>query len=452
MAIDISFTLRATTDGFKAGMASANNAVMDLKKGLREFDVGNGLKSLLGVGGIIAAFRSTINHARELRDALEEAGKPVPEATASVARLGDTLANVATVAKNAAVSILGIYTGVGDGLRRIFQNVSAEQEAAARKSMVETAKLADEADKRLAAARESNAEKVAAAESKLAELRRKNQMEQMTAEEKSAALQREIGALQAEQSEKGKESLRWRELAIAIEEKTADLFKVNADLAKQQAKAAEEEEKFREGIFKASEEMAGAMEKIREEEAAAATQRKRAAAEAAQAAQDEYNLNVKITAEKRAQATADEAKARSWAGTSGPLGMRGLDTVSNDVLQADLEQRQRRLDAARMRQGSARGVGGGSFEQENFFEFSQIASIRDELAFRQNFQRAYSRGGRSGALAEYVSQGRNAMGFDVAFANMGSWGATLSSSERAQLQSQQTLEQIKNLLTPVFKG
>ena len=104
-----------------------------------------------------------------------------------------------------------------------------------------------------------------------------------------------------------------------------------------------------------------------------------------------------------------------------------------------------------MAQGSSRGVGGMSFEGQNYFEFSQLNSIKQELDFRESFQRAFSRGGRSGALSEYASQGRDVQGFDVAFANMSSWGATLSSSERATVKSQETLDQIKNLLTPVFK-
>lgn len=444
MAVGVDILLRATTDGFTAGMAKANNAVMDLKKGLREFDVGNGLKSLLGVGGVIAAFRSTIEHARELRDALEEAGKPVPEAVASVSRLGDAIGAAATYAKNTAVNVLGIYTSVGDGVRRIIQNVSAAQEAAAEKAARTTGEAADAAEKRLAEARKANLEKIAAAENGLAEVRRKNALEAMDTEDRLAEMAKEINKLRDEQATKGKESLRYKELALEIEQKSGEL-------AKEQAKYAADEEKFREGIYKANDAMAESLADIKKTESDAAKEKKQAAKEAAIAAQEEYNASVKLTEEKRQQAQLDEQRARSWAGMSGPLGQRDLDQVSTDVLKAQLDQRSRALEAQRVAQGPTRGVGGSSFESINFFEYSQLNSIRQELAFRESFQRAFARGGRQGALNEYISSGRRAEGFDVALSNMASWGDTLTASEKSLRQSSEDIAQIKNVLTNVFR-
>jgi hypothetical protein len=458
MAIDISFILKSSTDGFKAGMATANNSVMDLKKSLRDFDVGNGLKSLLGVGGIISAFRGTISAAMELRDALQEAGKPIPDAVRSVAELGDHFKAAAASAKEMAISVLSFVTRAGEGYGMVInriRGITAEQEMLAG----QIAKDALATEERIAKAREEYGAKNAAAEMKLADLRRKNSLDAMALDEKAQILSAEISDLESERLDKGKESLRYRELSITIEEKTAEVAKVNAELSKQSAKSAEDEEKFREGIFKASEAMADSLAEIRKDEATAAAQKKNASADAAQSAQDEYNASFLLTGEKEKQSALDEKRNKDIqetldklnAGGGGALGQRGLSTVSTDVLRADLQQRSSRLEAQRMAQGSSRGVGGMSFEGQNYFEFSQLNSIKQELAFRDSFQRAFSRGGRSGALSEYASQGRDVQGFDVALSNMSSWGATLSSSERATVKSQETLDQIKNMLTPVFK-
>lgn len=131
MSIGIDFVLRANSTAFTRGVASANNAIKDLKKGLKDFDVGNGLKTALGVGGVIAGFRAAISNAQELRDEAEKTGRAMDDATRSVAAYGDALDDVWKGAKNLATETLSFFTRAGEGwgmLINRMRGVSAEQE------------------------------------------------------------------------------------------------------------------------------------------------------------------------------------------------------------------------------------------------------------------------------------------------------------------------------------
>lgn len=131
MSVGLDFILRANTSSFTKGMASVNNSIKDVKKGLRDFDVGNGLKQALGVGGIIAGFRSAITNAQELRDEAQKTGKAVDDATRSVAQYGDAIGEVWQGAKNLATTTLSFFTRAGEGwgmLINRMRGVSAAQE------------------------------------------------------------------------------------------------------------------------------------------------------------------------------------------------------------------------------------------------------------------------------------------------------------------------------------
>lgn len=131
MSIGLDFILRANSAAFTRGLAQANNSINDLKKGLKQFDVGNGLKNALGVGGIIAGFRSAITNAQELRDEAEKTGKAVDDATRSVAQYGDAIGEAWQGAKNLATTTLSFFTRAGEGWGMIInrmRGVSAEQE------------------------------------------------------------------------------------------------------------------------------------------------------------------------------------------------------------------------------------------------------------------------------------------------------------------------------------
>lgn len=171
--IGIDFILRGSSASFTKAVASANNSVKDLKKGLKEFDVGNGFKQALGVGGVIAGFRLAITNAQELRDEADKLGKSIDSDTRSVAELGDAFGAIGKGIKNSLTQGLSFFTSIGDKARQFFQNVTQDQEDSARKMVQTTAKAADEAEKRLKEAREANSpEKQAAAQEKLDKVNR----------------------------------------------------------------------------------------------------------------------------------------------------------------------------------------------------------------------------------------------------------------------------------------
>ena len=131
MSIGIDFILRATTEGFTAGMAKANNAIEDTKKSLKGFG-GASLVNTIGVAGVIAGFKAVLNTAQEVRDELEKMGKPVNAATASVARYGDAWDQIKKTLSEAAVFSLSIFTRTGEAIGSFInrmRGITAEQEA-----------------------------------------------------------------------------------------------------------------------------------------------------------------------------------------------------------------------------------------------------------------------------------------------------------------------------------
>jgi len=147
MSIGIDFILRATTEGFTAGMAKANNAIEDTKKSLKGFG-GASLVNTIGVAGVIAGFKAVLNNAQEVRDELEKMGKPVDAATASVARYGDAWDEVKKTLSEATVFSLSIFTRTGEAIGSFInrmRGITAEQEAQREQS----AKDADRLEKQL---------------------------------------------------------------------------------------------------------------------------------------------------------------------------------------------------------------------------------------------------------------------------------------------------------------
>jgi hypothetical protein len=131
MSIGIDYILRATTEGFTAGMAKANNAIEDTKKSLKGFG-GASLVSTIGVAGVIAGFKAVLSTAQEVRDELEKMGKPVSAATASVARYGDAWDQIKKTLSEAAVFSLSIFTRTGEAIGSFInrmRGITAEQEA-----------------------------------------------------------------------------------------------------------------------------------------------------------------------------------------------------------------------------------------------------------------------------------------------------------------------------------
>jgi len=151
MSIGIDFILKATTEAFTAGMAKANNAIEDTKKSLKGFG-GSSLVNTIGVAGVIAGFKAVLNNAQEVRDELEKMGKPVDSATASVARYADSWDAVKKALQSTAVSGLGFFTQVGEGIGSLInrmRGVTAEQEAQRDQSAKDADRLEKQAKEKL---------------------------------------------------------------------------------------------------------------------------------------------------------------------------------------------------------------------------------------------------------------------------------------------------------------
>lgn len=151
MSIGIDYILRATTEGFTAGMAKANNAIEDTKKSLKGFG-GASLVSTIGVAGVIAGFKAVLSTAQEVRDELEKMGKPVNAATASVARYGDAWDQIKKTLSEATVFSLSIFTRTGEAIGSFInrmRGITAEQEAQREQSARDADKLEKQLNEKL---------------------------------------------------------------------------------------------------------------------------------------------------------------------------------------------------------------------------------------------------------------------------------------------------------------
>jgi len=248
MSIGVDFILRASSAQFTKAMASANNSIKDLKKGLKEFDVGNGLKQALGVGGVIAGFKAVVSHAQDVRDEFEKMGKPVAAATRSVAEFGDMIENISKKAADMGVKVLSVFTKVGDGIRQIWQNTSEAEEDALRKMVEKTGKAADEQEKKLAASKEANSpEKQAAAQEKLDKAQRDSMAQGTDDEKKLVSLLNDQVALRKKLAKAGKETVEHKELETQLLENQTSVRDLNQKMAdkegQKELKLAEEQDK-----------------------------------------------------------------------------------------------------------------------------------------------------------------------------------------------------------------
>lgn len=239
-SIGVDFILRASSAQFTKALASANNSIKDLKKGLREFDVGNGLKQALGIGGVIAGFRTAITNAQELRDEADKIGKSVDSGTRSVAELGDAVGNIGMGFKNALTTGLSFFTQVGDAARHFFFNVTQEQEDAARKMVATTGKAADEAEARLKKSKEDNSpEKQAAAQEELAKAQLELAMKGTEEGKKLALLTNERIALEEKLASVGKATVEHKKIQAEIAKNELETKKAAAALDKAALERAE---------------------------------------------------------------------------------------------------------------------------------------------------------------------------------------------------------------------
>jgi hypothetical protein len=231
MSIGVEFVLKASTGAFTRGVAAAENQLQGLKNTLKGFGGGQ-LAGALGIAGIIRGFSEILNSAQEARAELEKMGKPIDDATRSVASFADGIDGLKEGIGEVAIKSLSFFTRAGEGwgmLINRIKGVTREQEIQAEA----TAKAADEAEKNLAKSREANSpEKLAAAEKKLADARRDAAIAQADGEQKIAGLVEYQKKLQEEIAALGVNT-------VARKEKEIELLGVENKLIDEQAKQAD---------------------------------------------------------------------------------------------------------------------------------------------------------------------------------------------------------------------
>ncbi len=216
-SIGIEFELRASVEAFRRGMARASNSVHDLKKQIREGDLGNGIKQMLGAGAIIAAFRSVVNHAQETRKAFEEMGKPIPENIRSIAQFGDAIDGLKKGAMELGVYVVGGLTQAGESAGNMIVGITNKFRAMKGKAALET----DEKGDRAVAEREAE---LAATK---ARIRARNTHENLI------KLNAELAAVQKKTNETGLGDIEKRNQLLG--EQAALIDKVRGLLAQQKA-------------------------------------------------------------------------------------------------------------------------------------------------------------------------------------------------------------------------
>lgn len=378
MAIGIDFILRASTQAFTAGLGSANNALKDLKKSARDFNVGMGLGSLIGIGGVVAGFRSATTHAMELRDEAEKVGRAVDAGTESVARFGDAVAGVSDWFKGAAVTALSFFTRAGEGwgaLVNRIRGVTAEQE----KQREATAKAAAEQEAMLEKSRKENSpERVAAAEQRLQEARRSNLLEQASIIERINLLQAEQKKLSEEAEKLGTNTVARKEKELEIERSKTDLRKAEVEQEKAVNSALEE-------FFKSVEDGA---KRIKENE----EKRVKVAAELADLAEREAAAKA-----KQEEITRNLKKLQDSA-YSDAIGFMTTSTLKRDDVQNASDATLREI--ARRKQGNLQSLGpaaGSLAFDDNYFVRIQLQNeinqVKAELAMRDNLRGSIQRSG-----------------------------------------------------------
>lgn len=250
MSIGIDFILRAKTEAFTRGMATANNALKDTKKSLREFDVGNGLKQALGIGGVIAGLRSAIDNAQELRDKAIELGHAVDASTKSVAEYGDSLDGLWKGTKNLATEGLSFFTRAGEGwgmLINRIRGVTREQEIQAEEGARLAAKMEKERDAN-AKKHQETLDRLVEAERRVMEQRKENAAAGLTDEKKLNVLYDQRKAAIEELAGMVAGSVKAKEKQLEIEKLTNDILttglKIEKDRASNRLKNAEAEKEL----------------------------------------------------------------------------------------------------------------------------------------------------------------------------------------------------------------
>jgi hypothetical protein len=260
----VGFRFFAKTDELSAGLRQAGEEGKQLKKTLGDtFGESSVWKNLTAVGigtTLIRGFVLATENAQKLREESEKLGRPLDYATASVAKLGDAFDQAKQFGADSATFILSGYTMIGDEIGKLInrvRGVTEAQEAFADRA----AKAAEEAEKRLAKAREeNNPDKIREAEKRLADARIEAAMKNADEVGKVFLLMQRELAIKEEINRVGEKSVKGLELQGQLEKTRAEII---AENRKDQEKLAKEGEAAVEAEFKAIDETLAAREKLR---------------------------------------------------------------------------------------------------------------------------------------------------------------------------------------------
>jgi hypothetical protein len=260
----VGFRFFAKTDELAAGLRQAGEEGKQLKRTLGDtFGESSVWKNLTAVGigtTLIRGFVLATENAQKLREEAERLGKPVDYATASVARLGDAFDQAKQFGADSATFILSGYTLIGDEVGKLInrvRGVTEAQEVYAERA----AKAAEEAEKRLAKAREeNNPDKIREAEKRLADARIEAAMKNADEVGKVFLLMQRELAIKEEIARVGEKSVKGLELQGQLEKTRAEIIGENR---KDQEKLAKAEEQALDAEFKAIDETLAARNKLK---------------------------------------------------------------------------------------------------------------------------------------------------------------------------------------------
>ena len=260
----VGFRFFAKTDELAAGLRQAGEEGKQLKKTLGDtFGESSVWKNLTAVGigtTLIRGFMLATENAQKLREESERLGRPLDYATASVAKLGDAFDQAKQFGADAATFIVSGYTMIGDEIGKVINRVrgiTEAQEVFAERA----AKGAEEAEKRLAKAREANdPDKIREAEKRLADARIEAAMKNADEVGKVFLLMQRELAIKEEIARVGEKTVKGIELQGQLEKTRAEII---AENRKDQEKLAKENEAALDAEFKAIDETLAARDKLK---------------------------------------------------------------------------------------------------------------------------------------------------------------------------------------------
>ena len=260
----VGFRFFAKTDELAAGLRQAGEEGKQLKKTLGDtFGESSVWKNLTAVGigtTLIRGFMLATENAQKLREESERLGRPLDYATASVAKLGDAFDQAKQFGADAATFIVSGYTMIGDEIGKVInrvRGVTEAQEVYAERA----AKAAEEAEKRLAKAREeNNPDKIREAERRLADARIEAAMKNADEVGKVFLLMQRELAIKEEIARVGEKTVKGIELQGQLEKTRAEII---AENRKDQEKQAKENEAALDAEFKAIDETLAARDKLK---------------------------------------------------------------------------------------------------------------------------------------------------------------------------------------------